>query len=277
MRVLVVGKAKTGTTALVSLVRQSLGECDLVMEPQSVLAFAAQSRARTGNEAIKILWEHFRGRRRHLDALVHGEFGFPVDKVVFISRDSRDEMVSKLLYHAKIARDDKLTPEPREQVTARWVEALAAKEHDPASISFRGLCRIFESLYGIDIWARLTDITDKRAFETYIHDGVDRDRYVLAYEDMVADRTGGLADYLGVPVTVPTAEVDLGRFGYTRRSGRASNWRRFFTAEDVEILRPLLSQMLPGERYLDWDLDADPHLDPAEVSQYVARIAAVTA
>jgi hypothetical protein len=275
MRVLVLGKAKTGTTATVSLIRQSLEPCELVMEPGSVLGFAERSRGRQGNEAIKILWEHFRGRRRHLDAIVHAEFGFAVDKVVFISRDARDEMVSKLLYHAKIARDDNLTPEPKEQVTARWVAALEAKERDPGSISFRGLCRIFESLYDIDLWAKLTDVTDKRAFESYIHAGVDRDRYVLAYEDLVADRTAGLADYLGVPVSVPAAEVDLGRFGHTRRSGRAANWRHFFTAEDVEILRPLLAQMLPGDqRYEDWELAGQARLDPAEVSGYVARIAA---
>jgi hypothetical protein len=275
MRVLVVGKAKTGTTALVSLIRQSLEPCDLVMEPGSVLVFAEQSRARTGNEAIKILWEHFAGRRRHLDAIVHAEFGFPVDKVVFITRDARDEMVSKLLYHAKIARDDGLIPEPRAQVAARWLDALRAKERDPGSISFRGLCRIFESLYGIDLWARVTDIADKRRFENYIHDGVERDRLVLPYEDLVGDRTGALSDYLGVPMAGRVAEVDLGRFGHTRRSGRAGNWRSFFTAEDVEILRPLLGQMLPGPLYRDWELDPEPAIEPAEVSGYVARIAAV--
>lgn len=275
MRVLVVGKAKTGTTALVSLIRQSLSPCDLVMEPSSALALAKRAGDGDGNQAIKILWEHFRCRRRLLDAIVHAELGFEVDKVVFISRDARDEMVSKLLYHAKIARDDKLIPEPRELVTARWVQALQAKERDPASVSLRELCRTFESLYGIDLWARLTDVADKRDFEAYIHGVSDRDSYVLAYEDMVADRTAGLADYLGTPVTVPTAEVDLGRFGHTRRSGRAANWRTFFTREDVEILRPLLSQMLPGEQYRDWELAGQPRLDPAEVSQYVARIAAV--
>lgn len=274
MRVVVIGKAKTGTTALASLIRQSLQPCHLVMEPASVLAFAEQSRRRAGNETIKILWEHFRGRRRHLDAIVHGEFGFDVDRVVFVSRDARDEMVSKLLYHAKIARDDRLIPEPRAIITARWVEALAAKERDPASVSFRGLCRTFEALYGIDLWARLTDMADKRAFEDYAH-GLDRDALVLSYEDMVADRTDSLAGYLGVPIAARTAEVDLGRFGHTRRSGRAGNWRRFFTPSDVEILRPLLRQMLPGPLYDDWTLDPHPRLEPSEGSEYVARIAKV--
>lgn len=273
MRVLVVGKAKTGTTALVSLVRQGLAPCNLVMEPGSVLTFGSASQAEVGNEAIKILWEHYRGRRRHLDAIVHGEFGFPVDKVVFISRDVRDEMVSKLLYHGKIARDDGLIPEPRTDVMARWVQALQDKERDPAGVSFRQLCRTFDALFGIDLWSRITDMAEKRAYEAYIHEGVARDRYVLAYEDMVVGRTQGLAEYLGVPLATDMATVDLGQFGHTRRSGRAGNWRSFFTTEDVEILRPLITQMLPGDQYRDWDLAPAPVLDPDQVSGYVARIA----
>ena len=275
MRVLVVGKAKTGTTALVSLIRQSLQPCELVMEPKSVLGFGARSRTRTGNEAIKILWEHFAGRWRHLDAIVHAEFAFPIDKVVFISRDFRDEMVSKLLYHAKVARDMRLTPEPRAESTQRWVQALQAKERDPAGVSLYSLARTFESLYGIDLWSRLIDVEGKRAFEDYIHRGVQRDRHVVTYADLVADRTEGLADYLGVPLAAPTAEVDLGKFGYTRRSGRAGNWRSFFTTQDVQLLRPLLEQALPWPEYQDWDLDPRPQLDPERISRYVAGIAAV--
>lgn len=274
MRVLVVGKAKTGTTALVSLVRQSLGPCNLVMEPQSILAFGAQSAAEQGNEAIKILYEHFRGRPRHLDAIVHAEFGFPVDKVVFISRDVRDEMISKLLYHGKIARDDGLIPEPRDEVVRQWVAALEAKERDPSSISFRHLCQRFEELYDIhDLWLRITNMAEKRQYETYIHGGVARDCYVLAYEDMVEGRNQGLADYLGVPITDDMDSVDLGQFAYTKRTARAGNWRSFFTQEDVDVLRPLITQMLPGQSYQDWDLVAAPHLDPEEYSRYVARIA----
>lgn len=275
MRALVVGKAKTGTTALVSLVRAALDPCHLVMEPQSVLDFGAASRDQQGNEAIKVLWEHYAGRRRHLDALVHGELGFPVDRVVFISRDVRDEMISKLLYHAKIARDDGLVPEPRTEVMGRWVEALQAKEDAPADISFRQLCRTFESLFGIDLWSRVTDMAGKRAFEDYIHHGTTRDRLVLPYEDMVAGRTEALADYLGVPVAPDVAEVDLGQFGHTRRSGSAENWRSFLTEEDVEILRPLVTQMLPEGGYDDWALAPDPYLDPAQWSGYVARVAAI--
>jgi hypothetical protein len=38
---------------------------------------------------------------------------------------------------------------------------------------------------------------------------------------------------------------------------------------------PLLRQMLPDPRYDDWKLDPGRRIEPAEVSEYVAKIAAV--
>lgn len=269
-RVLVVGKAKTGTTALVSLIKGALEPCHLVMEPKSVLDFASASRARTGNEAIKIVYEHFRDRLRHLDAIVHAEFGFPVDKVVFITRDIRDEMISKLLYHAKIARDDGHASDPT--VFAEWVGVLEQKESDPAGVSFHDLCLRFHELFGIDLWARLTDMTAANSYARYITEGVKRDRFVIRYEDMVVGRHEGLAEYLGVPLATDMSSVELGQYGHTIRSGKAGNWRSVFTPADVGLLRPVLRAALPDPRYDDWDLDAEPRLARAEFSAYVRRI-----
>jgi hypothetical protein len=206
---------------------------------------------------------------------VHAEFGFTIDKVVFISRDVRDEMVSKLLYHAKIARDDELIPEPRTETMAQWIATLQAKEADPSGTSFRQLCRTFEDLFHIDLWSRITDMAEKRHYEEYIHGGVTRDHYVLAYEDLVTGRTDGLADYLGVPLVQDLDSVDLSVWGHTKRTAKAGNWRSFFTTEDVEILRPLITQMLPGSGYTDWDLDPNPTVAAKDYSGYVARTAAV--
>lgn len=270
MRVLVVGKAKTGTTALVSLVKGALEPCHLVMEPKSVLDFGPASQTETGNEAIKILYEHYRGRLRHLDAIVHAEFGFPVDKVVFIARDVRDEMVSKLLYHAKVARDDKVVTDPT--VFAEWVGVLEQKEHDPTALSFHDLCLRFHELFGVDMWARITNMDEKVWYERYIAEGVDRDRIVVRYEDMVVGNNDALAEYLGVPLTSDMSSVDLGQYGHTIRSGKSGNWRSVFTPADVDVLRPMLREALPGPLYDDWELDPEPRLDPDEYSGYVRRI-----
>src|SRR3546814_3052990 len=81
------------------------------MEPKSILEFGRESLENNGNEAIKIIYEHFIDHQRHLNAIVHGEFGFPVNKVVFITRDVRDEMISRLLYFAKPMRNQGLRSE----------------------------------------------------------------------------------------------------------------------------------------------------------------------
>jgi hypothetical protein len=273
MRVLVVGKAKTGTTALVSLVKQALEPCQLVMEPQTVFAFGGVSLTYEGNEAIKIVYEHFRGRPRHLDAIVHAEFGFPIDRVVFIVRDVRDEMVSKLLYHAKIVRNDGVIAEGSEERLGAWVRALEEKEQDPASWSFHDLCVRFEDLTGVDMWARLTDMETLAQLERYIAEGVRRDHFVLSYERMVRGDTDDLAEYLGVPLPPDLATVDLGQFGHTRRSGGSGNWRTFFTERDVVVLRPLIAAHFSGTRYDDWVLTPDAPIDPDQCSRYVAGIA----
>src|SRR3546814_1135138 len=54
VRVLVIGKAKTGTTALVHLIKHAIEPCGLVMEPKSILEFGCESLENNGNEAIKI-------------------------------------------------------------------------------------------------------------------------------------------------------------------------------------------------------------------------------
>lgn len=273
MRVLIVGKAKTGTTALTSLIRQALVPSDLSMEPRSAFELLPFCEGGSEHQVVKILWEHYRNRWRHLDAIVHGELGFDIDRVVFISRDVRDEMISKLLYHAKIAKDDGLIPGGDPAVVAAWVEVLRRKEQDPGGTSFFRLCREFEALYEIpDLWARITNLLEKQHFERYIHDGVGRDSLTISYDDLVAGRVGALEEYLGMPLSRDVASVDLGEWSHTKRSATTDNWRRFFVDEDVDILRPLVSQMLPDPRYHDWDLEDVRTLPSHDYSEYVTKI-----
>src|SRR3546814_13984150 len=64
VRVLVIGKAKTGTTALVHLIKHAIEPCGLVMKPKSILEFGCESLENNGNEAIKIIYEHRSEERR---------------------------------------------------------------------------------------------------------------------------------------------------------------------------------------------------------------------
>ncbi|MGH7556628.1 MAG: hypothetical protein ACREMD_02365 [Gemmatimonadota bacterium] len=274
MRVLVIGKAKTGTTALVSLIRQALEPCKLVMEPKSVLEFGAASLQRSSNEAIKIIYEHFRNQPRHLNALVHQEFGFSIDKVVFITRDIRDEVISRLLYLPKVLRDKALSNGRKEREWKRWVCVLEEKERCPSEVSFKDLCSSFQDIFQVDAWADVIDaIRLGQAYEQYISSGVVRDRYVQSYEAMIRNETSGLAKYLDLTLPSDVMAVELGAFKYTKRSGASGNWKSFFTEHDVALLRPMIESSLGHGIYEDWELESVARLDSAAYSGYVKRVA----
>src|SRR3546814_137060 len=116
------------------------------MEPKSILEFGCESLENNGNEAIKIIYEHFIDQQRHLNAIVHGEFGFPVNKVVLITRDVRDEMISRLLYFAKPMRNQGLPKDSPAEKWAQWIELLEEKERRPRDIS-SGSCAIVSRRY----------------------------------------------------------------------------------------------------------------------------------
>lgn len=274
MRVLVVGLAKTGTTALMSLIRQGLENCNLVMEPHSVLNFGPRSLKQDGNEVIKVVYEHWQQKTRHLDAIVHAEFGFPVDRVVFITRDVRDQMVSKLLYHAKIAHAAGVFDGPAGKAKlARWVSALEEKERDPSAVSFADLCHQFKGIVNADIWTAVTNIEAVAKYQQYIATGLTRDHHVLTYEKMILDQTADLAGYLGFALPGNLDAVELRGFDYTKRTARSGNWRTWFTEQDVATLRPMVREWLKDDIYDDWELTPDAVLNPEECSRYVFRIA----
>lgn len=273
MRVLVIGKAKTGTTALVHLIKHAMAPCGLVMEPKSILEFGRESQEKSGNEAIKIIYEHFIDRQRHLNAIVHGEFGFPVDKVVFITRDVRDEMISRLMYFAKPMRNQGLPKDSPEEKWAQWIELLEEKEQKPQEISFKCLCDRFKAIFDVDVWSNITRMQENVRYENFRNKAVARHKIVVAYEDMITGQMDELESYLGVTLPSDMSSVNLGSFGYTKRSGTAGNWRTFFTEEDVEILRPHIGAKLDDARYQDWALNPQSGLNPDDYSRYVARLA----
>lgn len=273
MRVLVIGKAKTGTTALVHLIKQAMDPCRLVMEPKSILEFGRESTEGEGNEAIKIIYEHFADRQRHLNAIVHAEFGFSVDKVVFITRDIRDEMISRLMYFAKPMRNQGLPKDLPEEKWGQWIRLLEEKEQRPQEISFRFLCDRFKEIFGLNVWANITRMQETVQYENFRNKGVVRDKVVVAYEDIIAGEMKALEAYLGLQIQSDISSVNLGPFGYTKRTGAAGNWRAFFTGEDVEILRPLIGAKLDDARYQDWVLEPRSELNPDDYSRYVARLA----
>src|SRR3546814_18049498 len=118
------------------------------------------------------------------------------------------------------------------------------KERRPRDISFRFLCDRIKAIFDMNVWANITRMQESVRYESFRNKGVAREKIVVAYEDMVAGRMTDLESYLGVTLPSDMSSVNLGPFGYTKRSGASGNWRAFFTYEDVKILRPLIGAKL---------------------------------
>src|SRR3546814_12410433 len=101
---------------------------------------------------------------------------------------------------------------------AQWIELLEEKERRPRDISFRFLCDRFKAIFDMDVWANITRMQESVRYESFRNKGVAREKIVVAYEDMVAGRMTDLESYLGVTLPSDMSSVNLGPFGYTKRS-----------------------------------------------------------
>ncbi|MEL6569296.1 MAG: hypothetical protein AAFQ22_12830 [Pseudomonadota bacterium] len=267
---LVIGKAKTGTTALAHLIQSETGSSVLHMEPKGIREILPALPEDDGYLS-KIIFEHFRGRFRHLNAIIHNELYAQYDKVVFIRRDIRDEMVSRLLYLAKIIAPGNHP----ESAWREWIDVLREKERSPGSLSFREMCEKFQSIFGPNAWRDITNLhTDtEREFNNFISNSIKRDHAVVQYEDLIDNNIDGLMEYFGHTFSGTMADVELGKFAYTKRSGQYGGWRSFFLSQDVDDIRSILDRK-GLDRFDDWDLEAAEALNPSDFSQYVIRMSA---
>lgn len=265
---LVIGKAKTGTTALATLLKEEVATPVLHMEPKGIVDILGEVPAHPGF-VTKIIFEHFRGRYRHLNAIVHNELYVRYDRVVFIRRDIRDEMVSRLLYLSKVLSAKTHT----DKSWWAWINVLREKEAAPTSMGFQDVCVRFKEIFGVDAWSDITGThtNTEREFRSFYSNAVTRDHFIIDYEDLVDDKLDGLANYLEFPISHSTKDLNLGNYAYTKRSGRYGAWRSFFTSDDVETIGSILNDK-GFNSFSDWTLDPNPQLDPSEYSDYVRKL-----
>ena len=126
LRVLVVGKAKTGTTYLSKLIQHSLPDCKYQMEPTDPkFLFDLYADERNGNLVTKIIFEHWDSNPNLRMALFMDELPVVYKKKILIVRDPRDELISRLLYIVKPLKDQgKLTADTLNE----WLCVLKKKE-----------------------------------------------------------------------------------------------------------------------------------------------------
>jgi hypothetical protein len=264
VRVVIAGQPKTGTTALYYRIKRSLPPDTVgLFEPQQ---FVERMHAPDGQPVVaKILIGRVHPRLEAVggpEPVDYGSFDSFTHKL-HIVRDPRDVLVSSFLYSIRHTTfyDDTRRLE-------RFTAALERKEHDPSSIAFLQL---------LDLMAELDDGVELlpsflRRQELVTRFGAQRPEYhTVSYRDLVDDHLGDVAGYLGLDLAEAARIQSRTRVERTRAYG---DWRNWFTADDVEFLRPRLGAYVSAAgEHDDWDLPADASIPSEFASDYVRRVA----
>jgi hypothetical protein len=179
------------------------------------------------------------------------------EKKVWIYRDLRDRIVSDFFFRWR-----KMFLENTDVDIRRIIDLLEQKEKDPAAIPFH---RLMPGNF-VDNISFIAHATIQ------VSTGLDANWFRLAYEDLIQDKTDDLNQYLGFSIN-KQAEVS-GEYQMVARSKSYGDWRKWFTPEDVEVFRPLLSEYLTHFGYDpdDWKLEDPSSLPTEEGSGYIKKI-----
>lgn len=250
MRCLIVGAAKTGTTALLYAVAQAMGGEPGILFEERIAGLPPLA----PHTAAKLLFED----ERPADIAA---FGRQFDRRVLLVRDPRDNLVSRLLYsiasHRHLLDDE------------AWIRTTAMllqrKQQAPASVE---LCAFPAMAPPSLLLERACAANQALAAFASVQAG---DWFVLSYEDLVAGRLDALSAYLGLRVK-PGVEVDPTYQRVARTKG-TGDWRHWFTEADVARYRPLLAPLLKALAYPDdWELAEPQIISPEHSWGYFERL-----
>jgi hypothetical protein len=253
MKILIVGLARSGTTALYFKIKAALPEKTWCLyEPPR---FDPSDPGGAPDVLAKILI----APPNTYDYASFRDF----DKKIMIVRDPRDSTVSRILYRpcgSRVFRQD-------EAKVAAVIDALRRKEVDPRSISLLALLDLYRRLTG-EVWLPRSPELIAQALDFHRNNG---DFIVYKYEDFIARNYVAIEDYLGV--ALPDGEADVTtQYEHVARTKAAHDWKNWFTAEDVAFFRPQLAPYMRAYGYPDdWTLAAEPCIRPEHGSDYVRR------
>lgn len=274
-RILVLGRAKSGTTFVHAALRDAMKAAapgdppHSWFEPSAPRAVARLAR-KAGERPIaaKILHDHWENEPLYWDSF-WGE-GAPARfaRTVALIRDPRDELISRLLYmpYARLWSGEAAPAD-----IERWAAAWRAKEADPAAMGLGALLDEFGAVFGGKRQGLLRWHAQRAAAYGAFLTERGGDFLILPYERAVDGAWALVSDYVGFPVR---GEGALGSQAHTKRTGSYGAWRHVARAEDLDMLREALGEVCARWGYDDWSLADRPRLEPAHYSLYLERLAA---
>lgn len=257
--ILVVGLHKTGTTGLYHAVKTALDPLDdyaYLFEPKSPEPLLSLTRYAPERPILTKILVNQLGNC----AVRYQDFEHRFMTV----RDPRDMVISRLLFRPMFG--DTAYRLPVEQLDP-FVSALRQKVADPASRSVLSLHRLADELgMAGGNWSGLIRQMDRQREVLAQHAFS-----VVTYEEFVRGELQAVSERLGVEVTNPAAASTGGWLDHIQRSMGYGEWRHWFLREDIEHFRDLFGDYAETFGYEDWQLAADPSIDPATSCDYVER------
>jgi hypothetical protein len=266
-KVLVMGKAKTGTTIISKTIANSLDDCEYQMEPKDPELLICES-ALNKNSVTKVIHEHWNKKPRMRSAILFDEINRPYTHKINIIRDPRDEVISRLLYviYPWLERHGGINNNHAK--VSEWLALIEQKEKDPSSLSLCDLVthinRIFDMYFEgnyktISMYTRFIGNHAKQVF-------------IIKYEDFMMNNLDELEEYLGFTLT---KRRDVGDLSRTVRTKSYDNWKRFFTEQDVGYFKKHYGNDILNMGYENWDLEPVDELDAGSHSNYIRRLTGI--
>jgi hypothetical protein len=262
MKILIIGTGKTGTTVMVYKVSGGLPNCH------------AFSGGRPGkyvgdyeNAVYKHTYEERKGKsfevfKEHLNKEHY-------DRKIWMARDPRDAAVSRMLY-----RWHKGLQGNKKQYRTH-LDLVLKKEKDPNSVPFYEICRYT----GHNGWPRTVGQVveeEQHRYQQMVQfvNELGSDWLRFTFEDMVAGKFEILNDYLGFEVQADATVPSTSGKAKVIRKKSTGDWRQWFTAEDVEIFKPVFTPYMEliGYDCDDWLPEPNPVIEPEYSSVYMQNL-----
>jgi hypothetical protein len=268
MKILIVGLARSGTTALYFKIKQALPNTTWCLyEPPR---FDPSDPGGFPDVLSKILITH----TADFDYASFHDF----EKRILIVRDPRDHLVSRLLYRACADAAFRNV----DANVAGFIDTLRHKEAHPHSVSILCLLDRYNSLRDKSHPpnpSTSSGVPRSWAIGAYpvaleFHRTQDR-LFTYKYEDFVAGNYVAIQDYLGIALPEGEATV-AASYEHVGRTKSANDWKNWFTEDDVAFFRPHLAPYMRAYGYADdWTLAAEPCIRPEHGSEFVQRSVAL--
>jgi hypothetical protein len=262
MKIFILGRGKSGTTALLYKIAAGLPDCR---------AFSGGQPGKYAGDFDNAVYKHTYSERKGKTFDVYREHVFEqqYDRMVWVARDPRDVAVSRMLF-----RWHKGPKGSWKQYRAH-LDLVQQKERDPQSIPFHVLCRYI----GHDHWPLTTEevVEDERLRHEQMSKfvaGLGADWFLFKYEDMIRGELSALSDYLGFSVqNEAEVPVSTGKAKVARKKA-FGDWRNWFTPEDEDLFKPAYRAYMQtiGYDLEDWRLSSEPVIEPQFASEYMKRL-----